>query len=328
MTKPVLYLALALIALSSCSEKQTPKLYATIAGIEVDDFVYTNNGYLLIFSNYDNDESNFTLLLKSENQDAVAQPVFPISRRDTLFASNLIYALIEKEGESWLLFDKTADKKSNQKKYKLSKHDFLRRATEKSYTILPIIGRDLSNAKDLQIDEKRGVMIYFDKERNDFVAINLKDGTFKSFLFPQKTLNPVVTSLTGITQPKTDTATFKLVLNKNNATLYLINLQNGELYSVHENYLIGKQFFSKDIQTQIILVESGLDNVVDIEFDERNRPIIATDKSIYLIRNNDKAVILNNFKYGDISSISYSNGKIFFNAKTKKNNIFYIELTK
>lgn len=314
-----------------CKSKDAPlpALYATIAETKFDDFVYTNNGYLLAFKNYHTNAKNFALYLKSDDKKVPMQPVFPLSLRDSLFASNLIYSLVGKEGESWLLFDKTAQKKDSPKRYKLIKYDLLSRTTLKTYFILPIQGRSFANVSELQIDEPKGMMFYIDNEKNDFVSINLTDGTFKSFSFPSKSENPILTSMNVVKKDSTKReSSFKIALNRENSILFIVDLKLGNLYSIKEGYLIDKQFYSRDIQSQIILEESDLQNVIDVEFDSKLRPIIATSRSIYLIRNSDKTPIVKNFKYGDITAISYANNRVYFSAKSNKYNIYYIDLVK
>ena len=328
-TRIVLFLALAI---AGCQSKDAPlpALYATMGESSFEDFVYTNNGYLLTYKNYFKNAKNFTLSLKSDQSKQPMQPVFPLSKRDSLFASNLIYSLVGKEGVSWLLFDKTALKKDAPKRYKLVKYDLLSRTTLKTYFILPIQGRSFSNVSELQIDEKREMMFYIDNEKNDIVSINLKDGTTKFFLFTaSSSSNPI---LSAMQMTKKDTVPhniqFKLALNRNRATLYIIDTKLGNLYSIKEEYLINKSFYSQDIQSQIRLEDSGLQDVVDVEFDSKSRPIIATSSSIFLIRNGSKIPIIKNFKYGSITAISYSNQKVFFSAKSNKLNIYYIDLVK
>lgn len=317
---------------AGCQSKDEPlpALYATIGESAFDDFVYTNNGYLLTYKNFNKNAKDFTLTLKSDKSKQPMQPVFPLSRRDSLFASNLIYSLVGKEGESWLLFDKTAQKKDAPKRYKLVKYDLLSRTPLKNYFILPIQGRSFANVSELQIDEKREMMFYIDNEKNDFVSINLKDGTTKSFTFPSpSSANPI---LSAMNMTKRDTllhnVLFKLALNRNRAILYIIDIKKGDLYSIKEEYLINKHFYSQDIQSQISLEDSGLQDVVDVEFDGKSRPIIATSSSIFLIRNGNKTPIIKNFKYGSITAISYSNRRVFFCAKSNKSNIYYIDLVK
>ncbi len=324
-------LLLSVVMLAGCRSKDAPlpALYATIAETTFDDFVYTKNGYLLAFKNYHKNAAEFTLYLKSDDRNIPMQPVFPLSKRDSLFASNLIYSLVGKEGESWLLFDKTAQKKDSPKRYKLIKYDLLSRTTLKTYFILPIQGRSFANVSELQIDEPKGMMFYIDNEKKDFVSLNLSDGTFKSFSFPSKSENPILAAMEPVRPDSIKCeSSFKIALNRESSTFFIIDLKGGNLYSIKEGYLIDKQFYSRDIQSQIILEQSDLQNVVDVEFDSKLRPIIATSSSIYLIRNNDKTPIVKNFKYGDITAISYANNRVFFSAKSNKYNVYYIDVVK
>lgn len=316
-----------------CRSKDAPlpALYTTIGDAAAfDDFVYTNNGYLLTFKNYNKNAKNFSLSLKSDNKKLPMQPVFPLSSRDSLFASNLIYSLVGKESESWLLFDKTSQKKDSPKRYKLIKYDLLSRTTLKTYFILPIQGRSFANVSELQIDEKNEMMYYVDNEKNDIVSINMVDGTMKSFSFSTNiSANPILSSMKMVRKDSLNHNTlFKLALNKDRSILFIIDLKKGNLYSIKEEYLINKQFYSQDILSQIMLEESDLQDVVDVEFDKKSRPIIATKNSIYIIRNSDKTPIVKDFKYGDITAISYTNNRVYFSAKSNKYNIYYIDMVK
>lgn len=316
-----------------CRSKDVPLpiLYVTIDDAAAfDDFVYTNNGYLLIFKNYNKDARDFSLFLKSDNKQLPMQPVFPLSLRDSLFSSNLIYSLVGKEGESWLLFDKTSQKKDSPKRYKLIKYDFLSRTTLKTYFILPIHGRSFANVSELQIDEKNEMMYYADNDKNDIVSINMVDGTMKSFSFSANaSVNPILSSMKIVQKDSINQSTpLKLALNKDRSLLFIIELKKGNLYSIKEEYIINKQFYSQDILSQIMLVENDLQDVVDVEFDRRARPIVATRNSIYLIRNNDKKTIVKDFKYGDITAISYTNNRVYFSVKSNKYNIYYIDMVR
>jgi hypothetical protein len=323
-------LLLGVLLIGCRKDTPLPALYATISETSFDDFVYTSNGYLLTFKSFSKDAEHFSLSLKSDNKNLSMQPVFPLSLRDSLFATNLIYALVGKEGESWLLFDKTSQKKDSPKRYKLIKYDLLSRTTLKSYFILPIKGRSFANVLELQIDEKNEMMYYVDNEKGDIVSINIVDGTMKSFS-PSTNIstNPILLSL-GVV--KKDSAThndsFKLAFNRKRSCLFIININKGSLYSIKEEYLINKQFYSQDILSQLDLEEKGLTDVVDIELDKKARPIIATKSSIYIIRNNDKLPIVKNFKYGDITAISCTNNRVYFSAKSNKYNIYYIDMVK
>lgn len=320
------------ILLVGCRDKEAPlpALCTTIGNAEFDDFVYTNNGYLLTFKNYSKNAKNFMLSLKAGESKQPLQPVFPLSLRDSLFSSNLIYTLVGKEGESWMLFDKTSQKKDSPKRYKLIKYDLLSRTTLKTYFILPIRGRSFSNVSELQIDEGKEMMFYIDNEKNDFVSINMVDGTMKSFSFSGiATTNPILSAMNlGKKDSSIHNITFKMALNSSQSILYIVDTNEGSLYSVKEEYLINKHFYSQDIQSQISLKESGLEEIVDIDFDNKSRPLIATKSSIYLVRNSDKTSIIKNFKYGDITAISYTHNRIYFSAKSNKYNIYYIDLVK
>lgn len=315
--------------LYGCKNEPIPALHTTIENGVGEGFVYTSSGYFLIYNNYDRDASHFKLSIKADKSASPAQVIFPLSLRDTLFASNLIYASVGKEGVSWLLFDKTESKKSSVKRYKLIKYDFLRRVTEKTYFILPITGRDFSSISNLQVDEMKEVVIYIDNAKKDIVSLNIKDGTFKSFSPPIRQKSSIPSQLLGDSvRGASEDFKYKIALNLNNSTLYIINKKNGMLYSVLENYVIQKQFYNKDIQSQVIEEEGDLENVVDIDFDYKSRPIVATKRSIYIIRNRDKTALVKNFRYGDIIAISYACNRVYFCAKSAKTTIYSIALTK
>lgn len=318
-----------LAILTACEKSETPQLRSSFVDTSMDDFVYTNNGYLLLYKNSTKNAKFFSISLKSEKGNSL-QPLFPLSFRDSLFASNLTYVIVGKEGESWLLFDKGAPRPDGIKRYKLIKYDMLQRTTEKTYYLLPISGRDFSNIADLQIDEKNEMMIYIDKKKNDFATINLKDGTFKSFTLPAVSQNPIVSSLlSGVSSGETDTTSrYKIALNGKNGTLYIANQANGTLYEVKEKYIYQKQFSSRDIQSQLIKVETKLDRIVDMEFDIKARPIIATSNAIYIIKGMGKYPLVKNFRYGEISAMSYTEGKVYFGAKSKKYSIYCIGIQK
>lgn len=315
--------------LHGCKNEPIPALHTTIENGIVEGFVYTNSGYFLIYNNNDKDANHFKLSIKADKSSSPVQIIFPLSLRDTLFASNLIYSCVGKEGVSWLLFDKTEGKKNSPKRYKLIKYDFLRRVTEKTYFILPIAGRDFSSISDLQVDEKQEVVIYIDNAKKDIVSLNIKDGTFKSFSPPIQQKSSIVSQLIGdsLRGPSEDFK-YKIALNLNNSTLYIINKKIGMLYSVPENYVIQKQFYNKDIQSQVIEEEGDLEDVVDIDFDYKSRPIVATKRSIYIVRNRDKTALVKNFRYGDIIAISYACNRVYFCAKSAKATIYSIALTK
>lgn len=314
--------------LSGCKNEPIPALHCTILNSDFQDFVYTANGYLLAYNNFDKNANHFKLMVKSDRSKSAMQPVFPLSLRDSLFAANLIYAHVGKEGVSWLLFDKSEVKKNAPKRYKLIKYDLLRRVTEKSYFLLPVSGRDFSSISDLQIDENRDIIIYIDNKHGDVVSLNIKDGTFKSFSFPSNEPGFASKLLSIPSTGSKSTSTFKIALNLNNSTLYFINKEEGTLYSVLENYVVEKPFYNKDIQTQIAVDEKGLKDVVDIDFDYKSRPIIATSRSIYLVRNGDKTPLVKNFKYGDIMSVSYANNKVYFSVRSKNITIYSIDIAK
>lgn len=328
MMKRVYYLLICmLIFTASCHENSLPALHTTITNTYFEDFVYTNNGYLLIFENNTKNASKFKMYLKSDNKNSLLQPIFPLSLRDTLFASNLIYVHVGKEGESWLLFDKTSIKKDAVKRYKLIKYDVLRRITEKTFFILPIAGRDFSNIRNLQIDEKNQALYYIDDTKGDYVFIDLSTGNLKSFSFPSDDENPMLAVVTAL-RSKKRSSKYSLALNTYNSTLYLINQSDGLMYSVNEKYLLNKEFYNKDVQSQTMLAESGLKGVVDVEFDSKSRPIVATETSIFLIRNRDKVSLIKNFSYGKITAISYANNRVYFSAKSKKSAIYSVEISK
>jgi hypothetical protein len=323
-------LLLGILLIGCRKDTPLPALYATIGEATFDDFVYTNNGYLLTFRNYNKNANHFALNLKADDKNLPIHPVFPLSLRDSLFAANLIYSLVGKEGESWLLFDKTSQKKDSPKRYKLVKYDWLSRTTLKSYFILPIQGRSFANVSELQIDEKKEMMYYVDNEKNDIVSINIVDGTMKSFSISTNiSVNPILSAMKMVRKDSiVHNAVYKLALNKDCSILFIIDIVKGNLYSIKEKYLIDKQFYSQDILSQIVLKERDLKDVIDVEFDKRARPIIATRNSIYLIRNNDKIPIVEDFKYGEITAISYTNNRVFFSAKSNKYNIYYIDMVK
>lgn len=316
-----------------CRESETPlpALYTSMGNAVFDDFIYTNNEYLLTFKNNRKNAKHFALSLKSNRQGRPIQPVFPLSKRDSLFASNLIYALVGKEGETWMLFDKSDQKLDAPKRYKLIKYDLLSRTVVKTYFVLPIQGRTFSHINDLQIDETNGMMFYIDTKKKDIVSLNLEDGTFKAFTLPAKnTANPILES---IHVKDKDTAVsknpaYRIALNRQRGQLYILDYKHGELYTVKESYLKDKRFYRLDIQSQIVRSESELTDVVDIEFDSKSRPVIATKSSILIVRDNDKTYLVKNFKYGDITAMSCTNDKVFFSAFSSKFNIYSIAIAK
>lgn len=319
------------IATVACSSKEDPlpALYATLTSQEMEDFVYTNNGYLLTFTNNGMEANKFKMYLKADDKKLPIQPVFPLSLRDSLFAKNLIYVLVGKEGESWLLFDKTDAKKDAIKRYKLVKYDFLSRVVLKTYFILPIAGRSLANVSELQINEQQEMIYYIDNEKNDFVALKFSDGTFKSFAFPSSNVNSVLEAMKIVKHDSSTSKTsFKIALNREQKLFYIVDISNGKLYYIDEGYLISNKFYSRDIQSQIRLKETDLKDVVDVEFDNKQRPIVATKSSIYIVRSEDKLPIVKNFRYGDITAISYTKDKVYFSVKSNKYNIYSIDIVK